>query len=548
MQPTAPQPISEAQLAAPEYSAAQPQCVGAADNAHHPGASCVPISQMGAPPAAAQGGAVMPQILSATAPPAVPPPQQYYPPPPQQMPVPPPQQYYPPPPVTLQQSPAAAALTAAGVPPAAAACAALASGGGQQAAEKPKQVKMTALLGSISAQLRGQAPALGEAIDAMQTRYSAGTITFTQSMQQLLTLVGKPIVMAAVCALGGTPSSSASQPAAAAAAPPPLPPGAGRAAGTYRPQLPGGVRRVGAAEPSPPSYRGHSAGGGKRPQMGADDSRWLHAAEAARGALPQTARERQVAEIMAHHEANKRARLAAGDGQGRGRGRGAAVLNARQAAAARGGGRGAGGRGRSAPSAPPSDGWAERGWAADGWEVAPEAEGSDDEGSQADGSQADGSQSGGDESSDDDGADGAAEASYRSLGADAAQTLAQKAAAAGVWVAATHTASGGDVPTPRYIHGLSFEQPISCAPSLLPPSAAPTANGAGKEAAPAAAPAAAPEEGAPAPAAAEEAVAASNGRGNGHTAPKVRLRWMAVGGVTPHPGVRNSLQLALFKL
>ena len=217
MQPTAPQLISEAQLVAPEFSAAQPQCVGAADNAaapaHHPGASCVPISQMGAPPAAAQGGAVMPQILSATAPPAGPPPQQYYPPPPQQMPVPPPQQYYPPPPVALQQSPAAAALTAAGVPPAAAACAALASGAGQQAAEKPKQVKMTALLGSISAQLRGQAPALGEAIDAMQTRYSAGTITFTQSMQQLLTLVGKPIVMAAVCALGGTPSSSASQPA-----------------------------------------------------------------------------------------------------------------------------------------------------------------------------------------------------------------------------------------------------------------------------------------------------------------------------------------------
>ena len=63
--------------------------------------------------------------------------------------------------------------------------------------------------------------------------------------------------------------------------------------------------------------------------------------------------------------------------------------------------------------------------------------------------------------------------------------------------------------------------PASLAPSLLPPSAAPTANGAG---------------------------AASNGRGNGHTAPKVRLRWMAVGGVTPHPGVRNSLQLALFKL
>ena len=51
-----------------------------------------------------------------------------------------------------------------------------------------------------------------------------------------------------------------------------------------------------------------------------------------------------------------------------------------------------------------------------------------------------------------------------------------------------------------------------------------------------------------APAAAEEAASASNGRGNGHTAPKVRLRWMAVGGVTPHPGVRNSLQLALFKL
>ena len=51
-----------------------------------------------------------------------------------------------------------------------------------------------------------------------------------------------------------------------------------------------------------------------------------------------------------------------------------------------------------------------------------------------------------------------------------------------------------------------------------------------------------------APEAAEEAAAASNGRGNGHTAPKVRLRWMAVGGVTPHPGVRNSLQLALFKL
>ena len=118
-----------------------------------------------------------------------------------------------------------------------------------------------------------------------------------------------------------------------------------------------------------------------------------------------------------------------------------------------------------------------------------------------------------------------------------------------MWVAATHHASGGDEPTPRYIHGLSFEQPISCAPSLLPPSAAPTANGAGKEAAPAAAPAAASEEGAaPATAPAEDAAAASNGRGNGHTAPKVRLRWMAVGGVTPHPGVRNSLQLALFKL
>ena len=120
-----------------------------------------------------------------------------------------------------------------------------------------------------------------------------------------------------------------------------------------------------------------------------------------------------------------------------------------------------------------------------------------------------------------------------------------------MWVAATHHASGGDVPTPRYIHGLSFEQPISCAPSLLPPSAPPAANGTGKEAAPAPAPAAAPEDGAApateAPAAAEEA-AASNGRGNGHTAPKVRLRWMAVGGVTPHPGVRNSLQLALFKL
>ena len=43
-------------------------------------------------------------------------------------------------------------------------------------------------------------------------------------------------------------------------------------------------------------------------------------------------------------------------------------------------------------------------------------------------------------------------------------------------------------------------------------------------------------------------VVRSNGPGNGHTAPKVRLRWMAVGGVTPHPGVRNSLQLALFKL
>ena len=100
----------------------------------------------------------------------------------------------------VNQSPAAAALTAAGVPPAAAAGAALASGAGQQAAEKPKQVKMTALLGSISAQLRGQAPALGEASDAYVAERQPFDGEFGDRRQEVV-FIGVRMDKAAITAL-----------------------------------------------------------------------------------------------------------------------------------------------------------------------------------------------------------------------------------------------------------------------------------------------------------------------------------------------------------
>ena len=352
------------------------------------------------------------------------------------------QQYYPPPPVTLQQSPAAAAPAAAGVPPAAAACAALASGAGQQAAGL-EQVKMTApaQLDFGAAARAGARARRGDR--PMQTRYSAGTITFTQSMQRLITLVGKPIVMAAVCALSGTPSNSASQPAAAAAARRRcLPAPGGRRARIGRSCGQRAAR--GAAEPSPPSYRGLSAGGGKRPQMGADDSRWLHAAEAARGAAPDGARA-QVAEIMAHHEAARATRRErAGRGQGRARPCSMRARRRRRAAA---------GAARAAEVEPPpplrrrTAGLRGGRRTAGRWRLKP---GSDDEGSQADGSRPTAANRAAQSSDDDGGAGAAVVPEPRSRRrADARAKRRRRAVGGG-----DAHASGGDVPTPRYIRPL----------------------------------------------------------------------------------------------